>query len=208
MRKLIIAVLITGSFALGVFLSLQYQKQRNQLSEATVYLGQGKVLPRFNTLNHLNQNISNEVLKNRWSILFFGFTNCPDVCPNTLSVLSEVQKRFTTKETKPQIVFVSVDPMRDTPDLINNYIKGFSNDILGITGELHQIQVITEALGVSYAYNALPDGSYTVDHFSGIFIVNPLGQYVALHAEQLSAAESLKTLVRDFAIIVKREMLK
>ena len=205
MRKLSIALLIIASFALGLFFSVQYQKTQNQLSDATMYLPQGKALPSFKTLNHLNQTVGNEVLENRWSILFFGFTNCPDVCPNTLSILAEVQKRFTGKTIKPQLVFVSVDPMRDTPEILNNYIKGFSDDIIGLTGELHQIQVLTEALGVAYAYNALPDGSYSVDHFSGTFIVNPMGEYVALHTEQLAAADSLETLVHDFAIITKMQ---
>jgi len=204
MRKLVITLLIASSFALGIFLSLQYQKKQHQLSEATVYLEQAKPLPEFSTLNHLNEEVTNDVLANRWSILFFGFTNCPDVCPNTLSVLAEVQKRFTDKDSKPQIVFVSVDPMRDTPELVNNYIKGFSNDIIGLTGELHQIQVLTEALGVYYGYNALPDGSYSVDHFSGLFIVNPKGEQVGLHTEQLSAESSLKSLTNDFAVITNR----
>ena len=208
MRKIIIIVLILSSFALGIFLSLQYQEKQNQISDATVYLGQGKALPIFNTVNQLSENVSNEILNNRWSILFFGFTNCPDVCPNTLSVLAELQKRFDGKTEKPQIVFVSVDPMRDTPELMNNYIKGFSDDIVGITGELHQIQVLTEALGVAYAYNAMPDGSYSVDHTAAVFIVNPQGKYVGIHTEQLSAADSLKTLSHDFAVITKKELKK
>ena len=208
MRKLSIALLIIVSFALGLFLSVQYQKKKNQISPATLYFEQARSLPVFNTLNHLNQNVSNEVLENRWSILFFGFTNCPDVCPNTLSILAEVQKRFASKSIKPQLVFITVDPMRDTPKLMAQYIKGFSDDIIGLTGELHQIQVLTEALGVAYGYNALPDGSYTVDHFSGTFIINPKGQYVGLHTEQLAAADSLKTLIHDFAIIAKKETHK
>ncbi len=208
MRKLILIGLVISSFALGLFLSLEYQKKQNQLSEATLYFEQARDLPVFNTLNHLNQNVSNSILNNRWSILFFGFTNCPDVCPNTLSILTEVQKRFADKPIKPQLVFISVDPMRDTPELMANYINGFSDDIIGLTGELHQIQVITEALGVAYGYNALPDGSYTVDHFSGTFIINPNGKYVGLHTEQLSAANSLKTLIHDFAVITKKEASK
>ena len=208
MRKLILTALIISSFAFGIFLSLEYQKSQNVLSEATLYFEQARNLPVFNALNHLNQEVSNEILINRWSILFFGFTNCPDVCPNTLSILTEVQKRFANKNIKPQIVFISVDPMRDTPELMTNYINGFSDDIIGLTGELHQIQVLTEALGVAYGYNALPDGSYTVDHFSGTFIINPKGEYVGLHTEQLSAADSLKTLIHDFTVIAKKEYRK
>jgi len=120
-------------------------------------------MPVFEVVNHLGETIANEDLNGRWSLMFFGFTHCPDVCPNTLNTLTQLQNEFSGKN-KPELILVSVDPMRDKPDILNTYIHTFGDDIKGYTGELHQIQALTSNLGVAYAYNAMPDGSYTVDH--------------------------------------------
>lgn len=201
MRKLIIFSLFILSFALGIFLSLEYQNKQNTLSEHTLHFPQAKSIPEFSVLDHNGQSVNNKILQGRWSIMFFGFTNCPDVCPNTLSILAELQTRMADSPNKPQLVLVSVDPMRDTPEIMKTYVNSFSDDIIGLTGELHQIQVLTEALGVAYAYNALPDGSYTVDHTAAIFLFNPDGDYAGLYTGPMAAQEALVTLSRDFQIM-------
>jgi len=201
MRKLLIGSFLILSFALGILMSMRWQNQQQTLSDNSVYFPNPKSLPAFEVLDHNNSNTDNSSLKNRWSLMFFGFTNCPDVCPNTLSVLSNLQNKLENKSNKPQLVFVSVDPMRDKPEIMRSYINSFSKDIIGFTGELANIQVLTDALGVAYSYNALPDSSYSVDHSTAIFIINPAGQYVAAYTGQLSTTEELKNLSHDFHII-------
>ena len=203
MRKIIIFSLIALSFALGIFFSLQLQNKQSELSES-IYYSNAKNLPSFNVLDQNGKQVNNQILKGRWSLMFFGFTNCPDVCPNTLSVLTEIQNQIKEPALKPQLILVSVDPMRDTAEIMKAYTQSFSEDIIGLTGELHDIQILTEALGVHYAYNALPDGSYTVDHTAAIFIINPDGKYAGIYTGTLAAKEALKVLRKDFLIITSK----
>jgi len=181
-RKIILSLTLIACFIGGIFASYWLQT----------------------LINHLNQPIDKTMLKERWSLMFFGFTHCPDVCPNTLNELSKLQKRFTDND-KPRLLLVSVDPMRDTPEVMNAYIKSFSDDIVGITGELHKIQVLTTQLGVAYAYNALPDESYTVDHSATIFVFNPDGKYVAAYTSMLNSQEDVDALEDDFRKLIKRK---
>ena len=160
-------------------------------------------MPAFEVVNNIGQTVTNNDLQGRWSLMFFGFTHCPDVCPNTLNTLTQIQKELSD-ENKPELILVSVDPMRDTPEVINTYIRTFSNDIKAYTGELHQIQALTSNLGVAYAYNAMPDGSYTVDHSAFIFIINPKGEYVATFTNMLNTPEDVANLKSDFKKLSKR----
>ena len=204
MRKSIQIILLLTCFILGIVISIRYQNSNNIASTDTIVFQAPKSLPVFGVLNQNGQEVNNQVLIGHWSFVFFGFTNCPDVCPNTLSILTEVQNRLSDKSKQPQIVLVSVDPMRDTPELLKTYISSFSSNILGFTGELHQIQVLTDALGVAYAYNAMPDGSYTVDHTAAIFIINPDGEYQGIYTGSLAAKHAIETLSRDFEIISRQ----
>jgi protein SCO1/2 len=160
-----------------------------------------KIIPEFSVIDQNGDDFSNPQLQNRWSLMFFGFTNCPDVCPNTLSVMAELQNRVPDTKQAPQIILVTVDPMRDTPDVMQTYVHSFSDDIFGLSGELHNIQVLTDALGVAYAYNALPDGNYTVDHTAAVFIINPEGNYAGIYTGNLAAKDALDNLVHDYSII-------
>jgi protein SCO1/2 len=120
-------------------------------------------------------------LKNRWSLLFFGFTNCPDICPQTLTVLAQVEKRLhdLPKSQAPQVVLVSVDPDRDTPEQIKKYVGYFSPSFVGVTGSSENVQAFAQALSAPVAIHPLGDGAYTVDHSAAIFLIDPDG---ALHA--------------------------
>lgn len=115
--------------------------------------------------------------------------------------MAELQNRVPDTKQTPQIILVTVDPMRDTPDVMQTYVQSFSDDIFGLSGELHNIQVLTDALGVAYAYNALPDGNYTVDHTAAVFIINPEGNYAGIYTGNLAAKDALDNLVHDYSII-------
>jgi len=120
-------------------------------------------------------------LKNRWSLLFFGFTNCPDICPQTLTVLAQVEKQLQDlpKSQTPQIVLASVDPERDTPEQIKKYVGYFSPTFIGLTGSPENVKAFAQALSAPVAIHPLGDGAYTVDHSAAIFLIDPDG---ALHA--------------------------
>jgi len=201
-RKIITISLLLACFVGGLWLSHWFQTKEPQYSESTLVFPKARTLPNFAVKNHLGKAINIANLKNRWSLMFFGFTHCPDVCPNTLNALTQIQKSFDA-DTQPQLILVTVDPMRDTPEIMQKYVNSFSDDIIGVTGELHNIQVLTKELGVAYAYNALPDGSYTVDHSATIFIINPQGEYVAAYTSMLNTQDDIDLLHSDLRKLYK-----
>ncbi len=129
----------------------------------------------FQLVDHHGNPVTNESLTGRWSLLFFGFTYCPDVCPTTLSVLNEA---VTPLENPPRVVLVSVDPERDTPEVLASYVPQFNAGFIGYTGNFDDIVKFATQLNV--AFGKVPGdepGTYTVDHSASIVVVNPQGHY-------------------------------
>lgn len=102
-------------------------------------------------------------LQGRWHVLFFGFTHCPDVCPLTLGLLAEVERRLDpSQQAASRVVLVTLDPMRDTPQRMRSYLRGFSDDFIGLTAPLGTLQPLLGSLGVAYAYRR-EDAASTAD---------------------------------------------
>ncbi len=123
---------------------------------------------------------TNEDLHGQWSLIFFGYTHCPDICPMTMNVLAEAKKK--SSGDFPQVVFVSVDPQRDTVDLLDGYVRYFDPEFIGVTGDEKMIQALT--LQASVLYMKVPSDSgnendYLVDHSASILLINPEGQLAA-----------------------------
>ena len=135
--------------------------------------------------------VTAESLAGRWTVLFFGFTHCPDVCPTTLARLAGVQRRLP-EAVRPRVRFmlVSVDPMRDTPERLAEYVGQFGQDFVGATAPLGELAPLLRELGVSYAYTAEEHGehaghaehgapAYTVTHSETLYVLDPKAR---LHA--------------------------
>lgn len=153
------------------------------LAKATL-LTPARPLPQFALVDHSGAGFDPARLKGRWSLLFFGFTRCPDVCPTTLGVLAQAEKSLADLPAtqRPQIVLVSVDPQRDTPEQLASYVRFFSPSFLGVTGTQESIDSFARALGVPFAISKSPagNGDYTVDHSAALFLVDPQGAMRAL----------------------------
>lgn len=120
--------------------------------------------------------ITQDVFDDKWSLVFFGFTHCPDVCPITLHVMKDVVAKLEEQQqTPPQIVFVSVDPVRDTADIMKEYIGYFNDDFVGITGDINQVHDLTSSLGIvaSFTANADDPENYGVDHTASLLLIDP-----------------------------------
>ncbi|NNF16876.1 MAG: SCO family protein [Gammaproteobacteria bacterium] len=139
-------------------------------------------LPQFVLIDHDGQRFTNDKLLNQWSILFFGFTNCPDVCPTTLSVLKNVYTHIVSLKSAvaPQIYLVSVDPQRDTPEKLASYVQFFHPGFVGLTGSEEAIDAFANAVGVARNRVPLEQGQYTVDHTSALFFIDPEGRTAAI----------------------------
>lgn len=114
-------------------------------------------------------------------LLFFGYTNCPDVCPVTLANISRAMKNLTSEQAAQiQVIFVSVDPKRDTPEHLNNYVKFFGSSFIGLTGTKDQIDKVVKQYGAVYRMVDL-DGSamgYAVDHTSTLYLIDKTGAVI------------------------------
>jgi protein SCO1/2 len=114
--------------------------------------------------------------------MFFGYTNCPDFCPTTLTTLAAVEKRLrAAKAATPQVIFVSVDARRDTPAQLSKYVPYFDPDFVGLTaGDQPTIEALARKWGVVVAIRPATDGNYTVDHSGAIFVIDPAGNLAAV----------------------------
>ena len=165
----------------------------------------GKILTRpmeldnFELIDQNNQTFNSESLRGNWTILFFGYTNCPDVCPTTIYKLAEVKndvnqnlpsKNFNT-------VLVTLDPDRDTPERLDEYIGYFDESMLGVTGTYKNIQSFSSNLSVFYQ-RINKDGGYDFNHTASIFVFNQDGSLFAT----MSPATSVSELRDDFYTIL------
>jgi protein SCO1 len=117
-------------------------------------------------------------LQGKPSLVFFGFTHCPDVCPTTLAKLAQVRKAAAIPGL--QVLFVTVDPQRDTPEAVGRYAHAFDPDFIGLTGDPPAIEKMTAAFGVAAVRVDLPGGDYTMDHSAAVFLLDTRGRIAGL----------------------------
>ncbi len=173
--KLFIAAiaLIAALFGAWVYHNhYQLASAKPNLTTATVFT-QPRIINSFQLIDAKNQPFSEQNLKGHWSLLFFGFSNCPDLCPTTLATLNQAYKKLAAQERNlPQVVFISVDPERDTPERLSEYLSSFNPHFLGATGLPTQVDQLTHDLSVLYTKNG-----ESIDHSGTILIINPEGQF-------------------------------
>ena len=142
---------------------------------------QARALPDFQLIDHNNQPFTTENLLGHWSLVFVGYTYCPDICPTTLAELKDVYPGLQQipSEFPIQVVLLSVDPMRDTPARLNEYINFFDPDFIAVSGEHPQLFPLVRAMGMMYSMSESTDNpNYLVDHSSSVVVVNPKAQVV------------------------------
>lgn len=172
------------------------------LQTATIFQ-QPRIISNFELTNDEDKPFTLDNLKGHYSLLFFGFTHCPDLCPTTLVMLNNVYKTLENAKLKnlPQIVFISVDPERDTPKTIKTYLSSFNTAFLGATGSKKQLDTLTQEMNVLYTKIATPGDSenYGIDHSGTILLVNPKGQFYGVFTMPHDAekiASDMKTILR------------
>ena len=201
-RALLAAVVIAGVLA-GVGAASHFLRRAEAppaLEHATAY-PEPRLLPPFQLMDQRGAPFDRERLQGRWTFLFFGFVNCPDICPTTLATLAGAQKSLADlpEAEQPGVVLVSVDPGRDTPPVLGEYVAHFGPEIVGATGRPEAIETLTRALGVAFFIGPEDDaGNYAVDHTAAVFLVDPEGRVAALFNTPHEAA----TIARDFRRIV------
>jgi protein SCO1/2 len=156
-----------------------------QLRESgTILLPKPRELAPFELTDHHGQPFTRERLEGHWTLLYFGFTSCPDICPVTLSVLAQAEQALRTLGGGElaegyHVVLVTVDPEKDDAATLGKYVEAFSPRFVGVTGTREEIAELATQLNVAFMKVPTPDGGYTVDHTGNIVIVNPRGHYHA-----------------------------
>ena len=198
-----------ATFAAGLvlyyFSASEHRKgDLNNLKHATSLHTSPRVFPNFTLMDHRGQGFTNENLRNSWNFIFFGYTHCPDVCPLTLSTIDQVINNLTAQsKTAVRAVFISVDPQRDTPEQLHEYVQHFNQDMVGLTGSDEELAKLTQALGVVYTSSVdNKNEDYLVDHSAHIFLVAPNGNLAAL----FSTPHETQIITDDFNILNAHHM--
>jgi protein SCO1/2 len=165
------------------------------------YLPHGRDVPDFSLIDDHGRTFGPANLKGAWSMVFFGYTNCPDFCPTTLSTLAALEKRLRASgaTVRPRVIFVSVDAKRDTPEKLAKYVPYFDPEFIGVTAaDQTSLEAVAANLGVGVNIVPNADGNYTVEHSGAIFVMNPDGKLTAI----LTGPFTVDALQADFQRIV------
>ena len=132
----------------------------------------------FELLDHMGKPFSRAQLLGRWTLVFFGFTHCPDICPTTMVELADLKSQLANTEAEAtQVVMVSVDPARDTPERLSEYVPYFHPEFLGVTGDFTAILSFAQRLNAPFRKLSEPDGDYQMEHTANVVLMNPRGDY-------------------------------
>jgi len=133
----------------------------------------------FSLVDQNGQRRTDADYRGKYMLVFFGYTYCPDVCPTTLAVMTAALDMMGTRAERIVPIFISVDPARDTPEMLKNYLAAFGPRWVGLTGTPEEVAAIAKEYRVYYRVNAGEDGNYTVDHSGVVYLMKPDGTYLA-----------------------------
>jgi protein SCO1/2 len=170
------------------------------LASGTI-LAPTRALADFSLIDNRGRSFGAENLRGHWSLLFFGYTDCPDYCPTTLTMLAALEKQLRAAKTvaPPQVIFVSVDAKRDTPARLNQFVPNFDPEFIGLTAANQPaIEALAKEWGVAVNIQYAADGNYIVDHSTVIFVIDPAGHLAAI----LSGPFTVDALQSDYRRIV------
>jgi protein SCO1/2 len=144
----------------------------------------------FHLVDQNGKPFSETDLNGKWHLVFFGYTHCPDVCPTTLNELSLALEQLGGKRDEVGLVFITVDPERDTPDILKSYIESFDAPITALTGTPAEVAQAAKDYRVYYAKHPRADGGYDMDHSAVVYVMDPQGRFTATFTPD-STAEAI-----------------
>ncbi len=162
-----------------------------------------KNIQDFNLLDQNSHDISKQNFLNHWSLIFIGYTHCPDVCPTTLAVLNQVDEFMVQQNIMPpQMVFLSIDPERDTVDVMKPYINYFNKKFIALTGSINEIKKLTQQLNAVYrkaegASGDINNDDYLMDHSSALMLINPDGNLQSILTAPHTPANIIDSIINS-----------
>jgi protein SCO1/2 len=191
-------ILVVGLVVLVAAMFLLPRGNRGAPPQTATMFEQTLPLPDVQLIDQAGQEFGLAELRGDFSLLFFGFTNCPDVCPLTLKVLADARAEIAARAPRftPRVVFVSVDPSRDTPETIAAYLGNFDPEFVGVTATDARLEPLLRTLGVSVQKHQHGGANYTVVHNSTVYVIGPQAELIAVssgpHDPATIAADYLK----------------
>jgi protein SCO1/2 len=196
-RFLLIVAVLAGLVILGtgVFLALAFRESPRGVAGTALASAIGGP---FELVDQNGKTVTDADLKGKWSLIYFGYTHCPDACPTALNDISIALSDLGAKRDAVRPVFITVDPERDTPEALKSYVMSFDAPILALTGTPEQVAKAAKGYRVYYAKHPEAGGDYSMDHSSVIYVMDPDGRFTASFThesapEQIS--ERLKKLI-------------
>ncbi len=194
-RMLLIAaaVLIIATGATAVYTIYNLGQGRSAggavISDASITIG-----GPFTLTDHTGKRVTQADFTGKPWLVFFGFTHCPDICPTKLSEITTVLNELGTQADDLEVLFVSVDPERDTPEVLAEYIDYFHPNITGLTGTLEEVADVAKAFRAYYKKVPLDDGDYTVDHSAVVYLFDRQAQFVSPVVMERPVADVVRQL--------------
>jgi protein SCO1/2 len=152
----------------------------------------------FHLVDQKGKAVSDADLKGKWQLIFFGYTHCPDACPTALNEIALALDQLGEKRGEVAVVFITVDPERDTPEVMKSYVQSFDAPIIALTGSADAVAQAAKAYRVYYAKHPRGDGDYDMDHSAVIYVMNPEGRFTATFTPDSTAdaiAQRLQKLI-------------
>jgi protein SCO1 len=191
------AVFLGGLVILGAAVFLGLEHRDTLRGAAGTPLGSAIGGP-FRLVDQDGKTVTDADLKGKWSLVYFGYTHCPDACPTALNDIAVALDELGPKRSAVRPVFITVDPERDTPEVLKAYVTAFDAPILALTGTPEEVAQAAKGYRVFYAKHPEAGGDYSMDHSSVIYVMDPEGRFTASFTHQSSPeelAERLKKLL-------------
>jgi protein SCO1 len=195
----IVATALLGVFAGGIAARMLAQKPI--VLQGGTWLPQPRPLAKFQMKDFDGRPYGNDALHGHPSLLFFGYTHCPDVCPATLAVLRDVQRQ--TPLPGLRVLFITLDPERDTPPALRLYLGNFSGDFTGLYAGQDELGALLQSLSASSERQELPGGAYQLSHSATVYLLDTRGRLAAVFSPPLSAP----TLAADLRALARSSLL-
>jgi protein SCO1 len=196
-RFVLVATVLAGLIILGAGAFLALALHDNPRGVAGTALASAIGGP-LRLIDQNGKTVTDADLKGKWSLVYFGYTHCPDACPTALNDISIALEELGPKRDAVRAVFITVDPERDTPEALKAYVTAFDAPILALTGTPDQIAQAAKGYRVYYAKHPEPGGAYSMDHSSVIYVMDPEGRFTASFTHESTPeqiAERLKKLL-------------
>ncbi|TNE80621.1 MAG: SCO family protein [Gammaproteobacteria bacterium] len=174
---LVLVALMVAGFAYKISQPRILNKYELKANGA-VLLDTPRKFSEFQLTDHRGQPFTQKNLEGKWTLIFFGFTHCPDICPTTMAAAAKMYAGLDEDEREDlQVVLISLDPERDTPEQLAEYVPYFNEDFVGASGNPYVLLKLATELNVAFSKVDLDNGDYTIDHSGNLVLINPYGHY-------------------------------